>query len=55
MLTQAVSLDALHDLADIVDTELAVIDATTTPRAFTSHLRWNQAYYHLAGGLGGRR
>jgi len=31
--------------------ELLVIDADTNLRAFTKEIRWNQAYYRLAGGL----
>ena len=28
-----------------------VIDEGTDVRSFEKELRWNQAYYHLAGGL----
>ena len=51
VLTQAVGAEALRDFATIVHTELALIDATTTPEAFTDRLRWNAAYHRLAQGL----
>jgi L-arabinose isomerase len=51
VLTQAVGAEALRDFATIVGTELALIDATTTPEAFTDRLRWNAAYHRLAQGL----
>ena len=35
----------------MLHTELLVIDQETTTRQFTDHIRWNQAYYHLAQGL----
>jgi L-arabinose isomerase len=31
--------------------ELVAIDGETTIAAFRKELRWNQVYYHLAGGL----
>jgi L-arabinose isomerase len=39
------------DLAEMLRTELVVIDEQTTSRAFANELRWNQAYYRLAQGL----
>ena len=39
------------DFADIAGVELLTIDDDTTVRGFTQELRWNQAYYRLAGGL----
>ena len=51
VLTTQVGLDAFVDLAQIAGTELAVIDEGTTARQFANELRWNQAYYRLAGGL----
>jgi L-arabinose isomerase len=51
VLSQAVGLDELTDLATMTGTELAVIDATTVPRRFAEELRWSQAYYRLARGL----
>ena len=32
-------------------TELLVIDEDTRMRAFRNEIRWNQAYFKLAGGL----
>jgi L-arabinose isomerase len=51
VLSQAIGVDELIDLAEMSGTELVVIDANTTPRQFVRELRWNQAYYHLARGL----
>jgi L-arabinose isomerase len=51
VLTTQVGVDAFVDLAEIAGTELAVIDEGTTARQFANELRWNQAYYRLAGGL----
>ena len=44
----AVTVEELHDLAELARTELLVIDADTTPRGFAKELRWNAAA--LAGG-----
>jgi len=49
--TQALTVDALEDFAEIAGVELVTIDAETTARAFRKELRWNQVYYHLAGAL----
>ena len=51
VLTTQVDLESLRDLAAMVHTELAVIDAATQPYDFADRLRWNQAYYRLAEGL----
>ncbi|MDI5939859.1 L-arabinose isomerase, partial [Micromonospora sp. DH15] len=51
VLSQAVGVEELHDLAEMVATELVVIDAETTTRGLTNELRWNQAYYRLARGF----
>ena len=48
---RAVDVECIADLAEILRTELVVIDAHTTTRAFANELRWNQAYYRLAQGL----
>ena len=48
VLSPALGTDAFADLAGI---ELVVIDEDTRMRRLTQKLRWNQAYYHLAGGL----
>ncbi|WP_199520845.1 L-arabinose isomerase [Jiangella anatolica] len=51
VLSQAVGPDVLSLFADMVRTELLVIDADTTTRQFAKELRWNQAYHRLAQGL----
>ncbi|GGM09273.1 MULTISPECIES: L-arabinose isomerase [Micromonospora] len=51
VLSQAVGVEELHDLAEMVATELVVIDADTRPRRFAQELRWNQAYHRLARGF----
>ncbi|MEU4546473.1 L-arabinose isomerase [Nonomuraea dietziae] len=51
VLSTAVGVEELNDLADMLEVELVVIDADTTMRQFTKELRWNQAYYRLARGL----
>jgi L-arabinose isomerase len=51
VLTQAVGSETLYDFAQMVGTELVVIDDDTTPRSFADRLRWNQAYYRLAQGF----
>jgi len=51
VLSAAVGVDALADLAEMVGVELLVIDADTTIRQFAKELRWNQAYHRLAQGL----
>ena len=51
VLSTAVGTEELADLADMLHTELLVIDADTSPRRFRQELRWNAAYHRL--GLGG--
>jgi L-arabinose isomerase len=51
VLSQAIGVEELHDLAEMSRTELIVIDANTTPRQLATELRWNQAYYRLARGF----
>ncbi len=50
-LTTALSFDTLADFAQLANVELLHIDADTTMRQFANEVRWNQAYYRLAGGL----
>ena len=50
-LTTALSFDTLADFAQLANVELLHIDADTTMRQFGNEVRWNQAYYRLAGGL----
>jgi len=49
--TMALGLEPLRDLALIAGVELVVIDQDTRAEQFRNELRWNQAYYHLSGGL----
>ncbi|WP_144119180.1 L-arabinose isomerase [Catellatospora sichuanensis] len=51
VMSQAVGVEELHDLAEMARTELVVIDADTTTRRFADEIRWNQAYYRLARGF----
>ena len=51
VLSTAVGTAELNAFAEMTRTELAVIDAETTPRRFRQELRWNQAYYKFAGPL----
>ncbi|MFF5973122.1 L-arabinose isomerase [Streptomyces sp. NPDC012769] len=51
VLTTALGGEELDDLAEMLRTELAVIDEETTIRRFTRELRWNQAYHRLAQSL----
>jgi L-arabinose isomerase len=46
-----VGAEELTDLADMLGTELLLIDAATTMRQLTKEIRWNQVYHRLAGGL----
>ncbi|MDR1118206.1 MAG: L-arabinose isomerase [Bifidobacteriaceae bacterium] len=50
-LSTAVGAPEWEAFADMAGTELALIDASTSRRAFTDALRWNQAYHRLARGL----
>ncbi|WP_456049148.1 L-arabinose isomerase family protein, partial [Actinacidiphila rubida] len=51
VLSSALGVEELGDLADMLGTELLLIDQDTTIRQFTKEIRWNQAYHRLAGGL----
>ena len=51
VLSAAVGAQELEDLAEMLRTELLVIDAGTTSRHFRKELRWNAAYHRLALGL----
>ncbi|MGZ4639753.1 MAG: L-arabinose isomerase [Actinomycetes bacterium] len=52
VLSTAVDLEVVEDFAEMVGTEVVVIDDDTTPRTFQRELRWNAAYHRLAEGLG---
>ena len=49
--TAALGIEAIADFAEIAGIELVVIDERTRVSDFKKELRWNQAYYHLAGGI----
>ncbi len=51
VLSQAVGTAELEDFATMIGTELLIIDGATTRRGFAQEIRWNQAYYKLAGGF----
>jgi L-arabinose isomerase len=51
VLTQAVGAEVLRDFAQMLHTELLVIDENTTTADFGDRIRWNQAYYRLAQGF----
>ncbi|WP_190215629.1 L-arabinose isomerase [Kitasatospora indigofera] len=51
VLSSAIGTEELDDLAEMIGTELVLIDAGTTMRQFTRELRWNQAYHRLAQGF----
>jgi len=48
VLSTALTSEHLADLADMIDTELLLIDADTSVRRFRQELRWDQAYHRLA-------
>jgi L-arabinose isomerase len=50
-LSTSVDTEAMVDLAEILRTELVIIDEDTTRRSFANELRWSQAYYRLAQGF----
>jgi L-arabinose isomerase len=50
VMSSAVGTEELSDFAEMVSTELLVIDADTTQRNFAKEMRWNQVYHRL--GLG---
>ena len=49
--TRAFGIEPLADFAEMARVELLLIDDRTSVTEFKKELRWNQAYYHLAGGL----
>jgi len=51
VLCRAVDTEVFVDLAEIAGIELLVIDERTRVRDVANELRWNQAYYRLAGGV----
>ena len=51
VLSSAIEVETLSDFADMVETELLLIDSDTTMRSFRNEVRWNQAYFRLARGF----
>ncbi len=51
VLCRAIGTEVFVDLAEMAGVELVVIDERTRIRDIANELRWNQAYYRLAGGL----
>ncbi len=51
VLTTAIGIDVLTDLARQLGIELLTIGAETTTARFEQEIRWNQAYYRLARGF----
>jgi L-arabinose isomerase len=51
VLTRAIGPEPLADFAAMAGIEFLLIDASTTVANFEKEVRWNQAYYRLAGGL----
>jgi len=51
VLSTAVGPEEIADLAEMLHTELLLIDADTRLRDFGNEIRWNQAYFRLAQGL----
>ena len=49
--TAALDMEAIVDLAEMLTTELVVIDASSTARQTQQELRWNAAYHRLAAPL----
>jgi L-arabinose isomerase len=51
VLSTAVGTEEFRDLADMLRTELVVIDANTTIPGIQNELRWSAAYHRLAARL----
>ena len=49
--SRALTMETISDFAEIAGIELLAIDDQTTVAGVKKELRWNQAYYHLAGGV----
>jgi L-arabinose isomerase len=49
--SQAVTAQHMEDYAEMAGIECVRIDQTTDLPAFKKELRWNEVYYHLAGGI----
>ncbi|WP_026535048.1 L-arabinose isomerase [Arthrobacter sp. H14] len=51
VLSTGAGVEAFEDFAEMAQTELLLIDEDTSLGQFKKEIRWNQAYYKLAGGL----
>ncbi|MEV6494781.1 L-arabinose isomerase [Actinoplanes sp. NPDC051633] len=51
VLSGAVDSATLRDFATMLETELLLIDSTTSTDAFADRIRWNAAYYRLSRSL----
>ncbi|GAB3523893.1 L-arabinose isomerase [Arthrobacter monumenti] len=51
VLSTGAGVEAFEDFAEMAETELLLIDEDTSLGQFKKEIRWNQAYYKLAGGL----
>ena len=51
MLSAQAGTEEVRDFAEMVGTELVVIDEATTIPAKLDHLRWSAAHHRLAAGL----
>ena len=49
--SQVLSSQHLEDFAQMAGIEFVLIDAETSIRRLRNELRWNGAYYHLAGAV----
>ena len=47
VLSQAVGTEELTDFADMINTELLIIDADTDRRGFANEIRWNATAHRL--------
>ena len=47
MLTTALGVEELTDLAEVLSTDLVLIDAETTRHSPLKELRWSAAYHRL--------
>ena len=50
-LSRSLRVEHLADFAEMAGIELVTIGGGTTIAELKKELRWNQVYYHLAGGL----
>jgi len=50
--SQALTVEHLTDFAEMAGLECVLIDEDTRLREFKQELRWNEAYYYLAKGIG---